>query len=243
MSANLDCTDPAPCRGAHQVSLFAPRRWGELSPLLARARMNRRIIFSVMTRSRPSLRWALIPGRIINLARNNATCKCGQDLCMRRMKSCSAPKPFDQRARVSRMLSNCTEALSVLFHTRERDRDWAIYWSSLGQIVSQLRRAHRQPRDEKQSLLVLCVDRTLNADWLIVPAALGHSPAEDVREPKKRLQRSFDWLIDVWDFNLVDAFLRTAVLLIEIWFPLIIIVRPSSTSTHFFISSPAMMGW
>lgn len=167
MSANLDCTDPAPCRGAHQVSLFAPRRWGELSPLLARARMNRRIIFSVMTRSRPSLRWALIPGRIINLARNNATCKCGQDLCMRRMKSCSAPKPFDQRARVSRMLSNCTEALSVLFHTRERDRDWAIYWSSLGQIVSQLRRAHRQPRDEKQSLLVLCVDRTLNAliDW------------------------------------------------------------------------------
>lgn len=61
----------------------------------------------------------------------------------------------------------------------------------------------QQPRDEKQSLLILCADRTLKLfDWLIVPPALGHSPVQDVRELKKRPEQSFDWLIDVWDFNL-----------------------------------------
>jgi hypothetical protein len=58
----------------------------------------------------------VISGRIINFARNNATCECGRDV--RALKSCSAPKPFDhsrEREYTSRMLSNCCARRRALF--------------------------------------------------------------------------------------------------------------------------------
>ena len=210
-----------------------------------------------MTRSRPSLRWALIPGRIINFGRNNATCEWvrARCACPERNEIMFGSETFwpAHQSRSEREYIKDAQialhggSLSLFCFTHAADdRDWAIYWEREAPNCFARSRwfaAHSGSRDEKNNRCSFCALIALLSFWLIDRASchLGHSEMSESSKgaPSKLLIGWLTSVILIW-----CLFLPTCCeVLIEIWFPLIIIVcAQASLWNQFGFSSSCLTG-